>query len=70
MTDKELYKSLSYERKNAYLEMSADEHDAMKALCDDYMKFLDAGKTERECTSEAERLRLLRDLRIWTISRS
>ncbi len=55
MTDKELYKSLSYERKNAYLEMSADEHDAMKALCDDYMKFLDAGKTERECTSEAEK---------------
>lgn len=55
MTDKELYKSLSYERKNAYLEMDADEHSAMKELCCDYMKFLDKGKTERECVAEAEK---------------
>ena len=55
MTDKELYKSLSYEKKNAYLAMSEDELSKMRSLSSDYMKFLDNGKTERECVREAEK---------------
>lgn len=53
MTDKELYESLTMERKNAYLIMSDDEKSEMKSLCDEYRKFLDSGKTERECVREA-----------------
>ncbi len=53
MTDKELYESLTYENKNAYLEMSDAEKDEMYSLCDDYRAFLDNGKTERECVGEA-----------------
>ena len=53
MTDKELYKSIAYERKNAYLEMSDVEKKEMNGLCDDYRTFLDAGKTERECIKES-----------------
>lgn len=52
MTDKELFNSLSYNRKNAYLSMTNDEKAEMNALCDDYRGFLDAGKTERECVRE------------------
>ena len=53
MTDKELFDSLSYERKNAYLEMKDEEKNEMQLLCEDYRKFLDNGKTERECVKEA-----------------
>lgn len=53
MTDKELYEKLKYKRKNAYKEMSDDERRAMLSLADDYRAFLDKGKTERECVSEA-----------------
>lgn len=53
MTDKELFEELSYERKNAYEVMSDTEKSAMNTLCDEYRVFLDNGKTERECVSEA-----------------
>ena len=53
MTDKELFDSLSYERKNAYLEMTENEKEEMNALCSDYRNFLNNGKTERECVKEA-----------------
>ncbi|MBQ3125091.1 MAG: aminopeptidase [Clostridia bacterium] len=53
MTDKELYESLSYGRKNVYLEISDAEKAEMKDLCDSYRAFLDKGKTERECIKEA-----------------
>lgn len=53
MTDKELYESLVLERKSAYLRMSSEEKDEMNYLCDEYRKFLDKGKTERECVCEA-----------------
>lgn len=53
MTDKELYESLSYDKKNAYLVMTDAEKKEMNALCDDYRVFLDEGKTERECVTEA-----------------
>ena len=56
MTDKELFESLSYERKNAYLQMSETEKKEMNDLCDDYRAFLDKGKTERECVAEAVKL--------------
>lgn len=53
MTDKELYKSLSYERENVYLKLTDAEKNEMNELCDNYRAFLDKGKTERECTKEA-----------------
>ncbi len=53
MTDKELYESLSYNKKNAYLVMTDEEKKEMNSLCDSYRSFLDAGKTERECITEA-----------------
>lgn len=49
MTDKELFKELSYERKNVYECIDEAERSAMMTLCDGYRKFLDSGKTEREC---------------------
>lgn len=56
MTDKERYEKLKYTRKNVYRDMPVEEKQAMLALADDYRAFLDAGKTERECTEEAIRL--------------
>ena len=56
MEDKELYESLSYERKNAYLEMSEDDKKEMYAFCDEYRKYLDNGKTERECVKISTKL--------------
>ena len=53
MTDKELYESLCYERKNVYLKMTDAQKSEMMDLCDGYREFLDRGKTERECTREA-----------------
>ena len=56
MTDKELYESLSYERKNAYLKMTEAEKKEMWEMSDSYRTFLDKGKTERECVREAVRM--------------
>ncbi len=53
MTDKELFKELSYERKNVYEKISDKEKSEMTALCDEYREFLDEGKTERECVGKA-----------------
>ena len=53
MTDKELYEKLKYERKNVYRDMPDEERRNMLDLADDYRRFLDAGKTERECVNEA-----------------
>lgn len=53
MTDKELFESLSYERKNVYLNMTEIEKNEMRNMCDSYRLFLDNGKTERECVKEA-----------------
>lgn len=59
MTDKELFKSLSYERKNVYENITEEEKRDMNALCDEYRAFLDAGKTERECVETA--LKMVKD---------
>ena len=40
MTDKELFKLLSYERKNVYENITEDEKREMYALCDEYRAFL------------------------------
>ena len=56
MTDKELFKSLSYEKKNVYEAISDKEKADMLALCDEYREFLDEGKTERECVEKAVKM--------------
>ena len=53
MTDKELFESLSYERKNAYLKMTEAEKREMWEMSDSYRVVLDKGKSERECVREA-----------------
>ena len=53
MTDKELFKNLTYEHKNAYLNMTETEKSEMMDMCNDYRAFLDNGKTERECVKES-----------------
>ena len=49
MTNKELLEEISLKNKNAFLLMSDDELKDMNVLCDGYKKYLDDGKTEREC---------------------
>lgn len=53
MTNKDLYNKLAYKTKNVYSVLTDDEKKEMLDMCDDYRKFLDSGKTERECVSEA-----------------
>ena len=53
MTNKELFKELSYERKNVYDALSDSQKQEMLTLCDEYREFLDEGKTERECVAKA-----------------
>lgn len=42
--------------KNGYDRLTPEDEAAMRVYCEDYKKFLDAGKTERECVAEAIRL--------------
>ncbi len=42
-------------RKNGYDLLSAEDEAAMKSYCEDYKKFLDAAKTEREAVDETVR---------------
>ena len=49
MTNKELYEDLSYKPKKVYEEISEEQSREMSELCEDYKKYLDSGKTEREC---------------------
>ena len=48
--------ALFYQPKNGYDRLSTQDEADMNAYCGDYKKFLDAGKTERECVDEAVRL--------------
>ena len=43
-------------KKNGYDRLTPEDEVAMKAYCEDYKRFLDAGKTEREVVDEAVRL--------------
>ena len=48
--------ALSYKQKNGWDCLAEGEEAALEAYCEDYKKFLDAGKTERECVDYAIRL--------------
>lgn len=52
----ELAEKLCYKAKNTYETMSAEEIGAAYDYCEGYKKFLDGGKTERECVTEAEKM--------------
>ncbi len=56
MTDKELFEDLSYKRTNVYEVITDEELSEMNGLCDEYRRFLDSGKTERECVELSIRL--------------
>lgn len=45
--------ALLYSPKNGYDRLTAQDEIAMHSYCEDYKKFLDGGKTERECVSTA-----------------
>ena len=47
--------ALLYRPKNGYDRLTAEDEAAMKSYCEDYKKYLDAGKTERECVDETVR---------------
>ena len=47
--------ALLYKPKNGYDRLTAEDEAAMKSYCEDYKKYLDAGKTERECVDETVR---------------
>lgn len=48
-----LRKALLYKKKNSYDKVEAQEFELMNTYCESYKKFLDNGKTERECTQQA-----------------
>jgi len=48
--------ALLYQPKNGYDRLTAEDEAAMKAYCEEYKKFLDGGKTERECVDYTVRL--------------
>jgi aspartyl aminopeptidase len=56
MTEKELYEKLTYKPKCVYSAMTELEKKEMFALCEEYKDFLNKGKTERECVTEAEEM--------------
>ena len=56
MNSKENLEKLKYSTKNVYSELSAKERREMLELCDEYMEFLDSGKTERECVKVAVKM--------------
>ena len=56
MSNKENLEKLKYSTKNVYEEISAEQMREMLDLCDEYMAFLDNGKTERECVNVAVKM--------------
>lgn len=44
------------DRKNGYDRLTPEDEEAMQSYCEDYKKFLDAAKTEREAVDEVVRL--------------
>lgn len=53
---KKLYKELGHSWKNVWNEVSDNENQEIFSLGDEYKKFLDIGKTERESTDEIIRI--------------
>ena len=56
MEQKELRKKLLAEPKNGYDRLTKQDAEQLEAYCKDYMRFLDASKTERECVVSAIKL--------------
>lgn len=56
MTDKELFEKLSYTPKNVYENLPDNEIKDMLDMSEEYRKFLDEGKTERECAKISEKM--------------
>jgi len=52
--------ALCYAPKHGFDRLSAEDEADLQVYCEDYKKFLDAGKTERECVDEAVRLAEMR----------
>lgn len=53
---KKLQKKLLSQKKNAYLKLDDEKVEKIFDFSEDYKKFLDKGKTERECVTEAVKL--------------
>lgn len=53
---KKLQKKLISQKKNAYLKLDDGKVEKIFDFSEDYKKFLDKGKTERECVTEAVKL--------------
>ena len=53
ISDSMNYDKLTYSTKFAWDEISSEQKREMESLCGEYRHFLDKGKTERECVSEA-----------------
>ena len=51
-----LAKELMLDKKNGFFRVDDEEIAKADAFCEDYKKFLDKGKTEREAAAEAIRL--------------
>ena len=56
MTDKELFEKLSYKQKNVYENLDDKQEKEMLDLAEEYKKYLDEGKTERECVKISEKM--------------
>jgi len=56
MTDKELFEKLSYKQKNVYENLDDKQVKEMLDLTEEYRKYLDEGKTERECVKISEKM--------------
>ena len=56
MTDKELFEKLSYKQKNVYENLDDKQAKEMLDLAEEYKKYLDEGKTERECVKISEKM--------------
>ena len=56
MTDKELFEKLSYKQKNVYENLDDKQAKEMLDLAEEYKKYLDDGKTERECVKISEKM--------------
>ena len=55
MNAKDLKEKLFYKKENGCLILSDEELKKADAFCEGYKQFLDNGKTERECVTEAVR---------------
>jgi len=56
MVSRENLEALKYSTKDVYSHISAEERREMLDLCDEYINFLDNGKTERECVNTAVKM--------------